>query len=130
MSYFILGLPRTEYYRKVYGLRDYQKKEKATKEIEPFKKEMIEKLSFSDQEYGHKKIWALMRYRHSIEITRYETYRIMKQRGLEYLLINTRRIILDSLDSVKNMLQVYCVILFIHRLPSVPSVSSLSGRGL
>lgn len=42
----ILGLPRTEYYR-------------------------IEELSLREQEYGHKKIWALLNFRHKIEITKY-----------------------------------------------------------
>ena len=41
----ILGLSRTEYYRKVYGLRDYQKKERVIKEVAPEKKEAIERLS-------------------------------------------------------------------------------------
>lgn len=52
----ILGLSRTGYYRKVYGLRDYHKKERVAKRIEPVKKEMIEKLSLINPEYGHKKI--------------------------------------------------------------------------
>ena len=78
----ILGLSRTSYYRKVYGLIDYQKRQKAIVEIEPSKKRVIEKLSLMDSEYGHKKIWALMRFRHNIEITKYETYKAMKQMGL------------------------------------------------
>lgn len=78
----ILGLSRTEYYRKVYGLRDYQKKEKVIKEIVPEKKEAIERLSLTDQEYGHKKIWALLKFRHNIKITKYETYMIMKAMGV------------------------------------------------
>jgi len=78
----MLGLGRTEYYRKVFGLRDYQKKEKAAKEIEPEKKRAIEKLSLEEQEYGHKKIWALLNFRYNIEITKYETYKSMKEMGL------------------------------------------------
>ena len=78
----ILGLSRTEYYRKVYGLRDYQKKERVIKEVAPEKKEAIERLSLTDQEYGHKKIWALLNFRHNIEITKYKTYMIMKAMGL------------------------------------------------
>ena len=78
----ILELGRTEYYRKVYGLRDYQKKEKSLKEIELEKKQGIEQLSLTDQEYGHKKIWALLNFRHNIEITKYETYKAMKEMGL------------------------------------------------
>jgi len=78
----ILGLPRTGYYRKVYGMKDYQKKEKITKEIAPEKKEAIERLSIRDQEYGHKKIWALLNFRHNIKITKYETYKVMKEMGL------------------------------------------------
>ena len=78
----ILGLSRTEYYRKVYGLKDYRKRERAPKEADPLKKELIERLSLADHEYGHKKIWALMRFRHNIEITKYETYRTMKELGL------------------------------------------------
>ena len=78
----ILELSRTEYYRKVYGLRDYQKKDRAEKEIVSEKKEAIERLSLIDQEYGHKKIWALLNFRHNIEITKYETYKVMKEMGL------------------------------------------------
>ncbi len=78
----ILGIPRTEYYRKVFGLRDYQKKERALKEIEPEKRQAIEQLSLREQEYGHKKIWAMLNFRHNIEITEYETYRTMKKMGL------------------------------------------------
>jgi len=78
----ILGLSRTEYYRKVYGLRDYQNKEKVKKEIAHEKKEAIERLSLKDQEYGHKKIWALLNFRHNIEITKYGTYKAMKEMGL------------------------------------------------
>lgn len=78
----ILGLPRTEYYRKVFGLRDYKKKEEPTEEIEPEKKQAIEQLSLREQEYGHKKIWALLNFRHNIEITKYGTYKAMKEMGL------------------------------------------------
>ena len=78
----ILELSRTEYCRKVYGLRDYQKKDRAEKEIVSEKKEAIERLSLIDQEYGHKKIWALLNFRHNIEITKYETYKVMKEMGL------------------------------------------------
>jgi len=78
----ILGIPRTEYYRKVFGLQDYQKKEKPLKEMEPEKKEAIEHLSLREQEYGHKKIWALLNFRHNIGITKYKTYKTMKEMGL------------------------------------------------
>jgi transposase InsO family protein len=78
----ILGLSRTGYYRKVYGMRDYQEKEKIIKEIAPEKKEAIGRLSLKDQEYGHKKIWALLNFRHNIEITKHETYKVMKEMGL------------------------------------------------
>ncbi|MFZ6017805.1 MAG: DDE-type integrase/transposase/recombinase, partial [Nitrospirota bacterium] len=78
----ILELSRTEHYRKVFGLRDYQKKERHAKEIEPEKKQAIEQLSLREQEYGHKKIWALLNFRHDIEITKHETYKTMKQMGL------------------------------------------------
>lgn len=78
----ILGLSRTEYYRKVFGLRDYQKKGKHIREIEPEKKETIKQLSLAEHEYGHKKIWALLKFRHNIEITKYETYKTMKGMGL------------------------------------------------
>ena len=78
----MLGISRTSYYRKVYGLIDYQKRQKISKEIEPYKKQKIEEISLLDSEYGHKKIWALMRFRHNIEITKYETYKAMKQMGL------------------------------------------------
>ncbi len=66
----------------MYGLAGYQKREKAIAEIEPAKKRVIEKLSLVDPEYGHKKIWALMRFRHNIEVTKYKTYKAMKQIGL------------------------------------------------
>ena len=52
MACRILELGRTEYYRKVYGLRDYQKKEKALKQIEPEKRQAIKQLSLREQEYG------------------------------------------------------------------------------
>jgi transposase InsO family protein len=78
----ILGLSRTGYYRKVYGLRDYQKKEKIEKKGADEKKEAIKRVSFMDQEYGHKKIWALLNFRHHIQITKYETYKAMKEMGL------------------------------------------------
>lgn len=78
----ILELSRTEYYRKVCGLRDYQKKDKVDREIAPEKKEAIEKLSLTDNEYGHKKIWALLNFRHNIEVTKYDTYKTMKALGL------------------------------------------------
>jgi transposase InsO family protein len=78
----ILELGRTEYYRKVYGLRDYQKKEKEAHQIGPEKRQAIKQLSLREQEYGHKKIWALLNFRHDIEITKYGTYKAMKQMGL------------------------------------------------
>lgn len=78
----ILDLGRTEYYRKVYGLMDYQKKEKEIKEIDPEMLGAIKQLSLREQEYGHKKIWALLNFRHNIAITKYETYKAMKQMGL------------------------------------------------
>lgn len=78
----ILELSRTEYYRKVCGLRDYQKKEKELKHVEPEKKQAIKQLSLREQEYGHKKIWALLNFRHNIEITKYGTYKAMKEMGL------------------------------------------------
>lgn len=78
----ILGLSRTGYYRKVFGLSDYKKKERIPKEQDPYKKQVIEELSLRNPEYGHKKIWALMKFKHNMEITRYETYKEMKQMGL------------------------------------------------
>jgi transposase InsO family protein len=78
----ILGLSRTGYYRKVYGLRDYQKKKKIEKKGADEKKEAIKRVSLMDQEYGHKKIWALLNFRHHIQITKYETYKAMKEMGL------------------------------------------------
>ena len=78
----ILELGRTEYYRKVFGLRDYLKKVKTADEIASEKKGAIERLSLTDHEYGHKKIWALLNFRHNIEVTKYETYKTMKELGL------------------------------------------------
>ncbi len=78
----ILGLSRTEYYRKVYGLVDYQKKEQVSDGLEPRKKDLIKELSLNNPEYGHKKIWALMKFRHEIEITKYRTCQAMKEMGL------------------------------------------------
>lgn len=78
----ILELSRTEYYRKVFGLRDYLKKVKTANGMAPEKKEAIERLSLAEQEYGHKKIWALLNFRHDVEITKYETYKAMKEMGL------------------------------------------------
>lgn len=78
----ILGISRTEYYRKVFCLNDYQKKERIPREIESHKKQVIEELSLKNPEYGHKKIWALMKFAHDMDITRYETYKAMSGMGL------------------------------------------------
>ncbi len=56
----ILGISRTQYYRKVYGLRDYEKKGWPVKEVRPEQKEGIWTTALNDPEYGYKKIWALM----------------------------------------------------------------------
>ena len=46
----ILGIGRTQYYRKVYGLRDYEKKGWPVKEISPEQKEGICKAALNDPE--------------------------------------------------------------------------------
>jgi putative transposase len=99
----ILGLSRTGYYRKVYGLKDYRNREKTEKGVAPEKKEAIERLSLKDQEYGHKKIWALLNFRNNIEITKYETYKAMKEMGL-LLPCNYTRKIKEQMQARKQYL--------------------------
>lgn len=78
----ILGLSRTGYYRKAYGLCDYRKKDRIPTTIEPVDRQAIYDLSVNNPEYGHKKIWALMNYRHGVGITKYRTYKEMQARNL------------------------------------------------
>jgi transposase InsO family protein len=78
----ILRISRTQYYRKVYGMRDYEKKGWPVKEVSAEQKEGICKVALQDPEYGYKKIWALMNYRHDIPVKKYETYKVMKAEGL------------------------------------------------
>ena len=78
----ILGLSRTGYYRKAYGLNDYRKKEQPPIITEPVDRRAIYDLSVNNPEYGHKKIWALMNFRHGISITKYRTYKEMQEMGL------------------------------------------------
>ncbi|MCC7201977.1 MAG: transposase family protein [Nitrospirae bacterium] len=59
-----------------------QHRDQSPKGIESHKKQLIEELSLKNPEYGHKKIWALMRFRHDVEITKYGTYEAMKEMGL------------------------------------------------
>ena len=77
-----LGLSRTVYYRKAYGLCDYRKKEQPQIITEPVNRQAIYDLSVNNPEYGHKKIWALMNYRHGIGITKYRTYKEMQKMQL------------------------------------------------
>lgn len=77
-----LGLSRTGYYRKAYGLYDYHKKEQPPIITEPVNRQAIYDLSVNNPEYGHKKIWALMNFRHGISITKYRTYKEMQEMQL------------------------------------------------
>ncbi len=99
----ILGIGRTQYYRKVYGLRDYKKRGRRTKDMEPGKKQAIREVALADSEYGHKKIWALMNYRHGIAVTKYETYRVMKEEGL-LLPVNYTKELRDQVEARKQYL--------------------------
>lgn len=99
----ILGISRTQYYRKVYGLRDYQKRGRKAKETEPEKRQAIRGIALADSEYGHKKIWALMNYRYDIEVTKYETYRVMKEEGL-LLSVNHTRDLREQMEVRKQYL--------------------------
>ena len=49
--------------------------------IEPEKRQAIKQLSLREQEYGHKR-YGPANFRHDIEITKYGTYKAMKEMGL------------------------------------------------
>lgn len=99
----ILGVSRTQYYRKVYGLRDYEKKGWPVKEVSPEQKEGIWEVALNDPEYGYKKIWALMNYRHNISVKKYETYKVMKAEGL-LLSVNYTKELREQMEERKEYL--------------------------
>ena len=98
----ILGVSRTQYYRKVYGLRDYEKKGWPVKEVSPEQKEGIWEVALNDPEYGYKKIWALMNYRHNISVKKYETYKVMKAEGL-LLSVNYTKELREQMEERKEI---------------------------
>jgi len=64
-------------------MKDYQAKAKLRRPfLEPESQDLIKKLSLENPEYGHKKIWALLKYQYGKEITKYRTYQAMKDLGL------------------------------------------------
>jgi transposase InsO family protein len=99
----ILGISRTQYYRKVCGLRDYEKKGWPVKEVRPEQKEGIWMAALNDPEYGYKKIWALMNYRHNIPVKKYETYKVMKADGL-LLSVNYTKELREQIEARKEYL--------------------------
>ena len=99
----ILGISRTQYYRKVYGLRDYEKKGWPVKEVNPEQKASIWTVALNDPEYGYKKIWALMNYRHNIPVKKYETYKVMKAEGL-LLPVNYTKELREQMEARKEYL--------------------------
>ena len=99
----ILGVSRSQYYRKVYGLRDYKKKGWPIKEVSPEQKEGIWTAALNDPEYGYKKIWALMNYRHNIPVKKYETYKVMKAEGL-LLPVNYAKELKQQMEARKEYL--------------------------
>lgn len=102
-----LGLSRTNYYRKVYGMRDYHKKGQPPITTEPAKLQAIYDLSLENPEYGHKKIWALMNFRHDIRITKYRTYKEMGDMGL-LLPYNYTKEIKEQMQARKQYLHKPC----------------------
>ena len=99
----ILGISRTQYYRKVYGLRDYEKKGWPVKEVSAEQKDGIWTTALNDPEYGYKKIWALMNYRHNIPVKKYETYKVMKAEGL-LLPVNYTKELREQMEARKEYL--------------------------
>jgi len=99
----ILGISRSQYYRKVYGLRDYEKKGWPVKEVSAEQKEGIWRTALNDPEYGYKKIWALMNYRHNIPVKKYETYKVMKAEGL-LLSVNYTKELREQMEARKEYL--------------------------
>ena len=97
----ILEISRTQYYRKVYGLRDYEKKGWPVKQVSAEQKDGIWTTALNDPEYGYKKIWALMNYRHNIPVKKYETYKVMKAEGL-LLSVNYTRELRDQMEARKE----------------------------
>ncbi len=73
------------------------------KEVCPEQKEGIWMASLNDPEYGYKKIWVLMNYRHNIPVKKYETYKIMKANGL-LLSVNYTKELREQMEARKEYL--------------------------
>lgn len=77
----LLNINRTQYYRKVFGIRDYKAKPKpglTSNELQ----ERIKQLCVANPEYGYRKIWALLRYEYVERISLHLVYNYMKKLGL------------------------------------------------
>lgn len=99
----ILGISRTQYYRKAYGMMDYEKKGWPVKEVSAEQRKGICEAALQDPEYGYKKIWALMNYRHEIPVKKYETYKVMREEGL-LLPVNYTKELREQMEARKEYL--------------------------
>jgi len=100
----MFGISRSSYYRKVFGMNDYEPKRKDWSSLlEPKQEGLMKKLCVENPEYGHKKIWALMRYQHGEEISRYKIYTAMGEMNL-LLPVNYTKEIREQMQARKEYL--------------------------
>ena len=99
----ILEISRTQYYRKMYGMKDYEKKGWPVKPVSVEQEDGIWATALNDPEYGYKKIWALMNYRHNLPVKKYETYKVMKAGGL-LLSVNYTKQLREQMEARKEYL--------------------------
>jgi transposase InsO family protein len=80
----VLDISRSQYYRKVNGMRDYFRRsrdERVRQEQPPSLAERAQELALKYRFYGHRKIHALLR-REGFSVSLYQVYKLLKRKNL------------------------------------------------
>lgn len=77
----VLEISRSQYYRKVNGMQDYQKRERPRVKQPPMLAERVQELALKYRCYGHRKIHALLR-REGFTVSLYQVYNLLKRKNL------------------------------------------------
>lgn len=77
----VLEISRSQYYRKVNGMRDYRKRERTRTPQPPRLAERAEELALKYRVYGIRKIHALLR-REGFRVSLYQVYTLLKRKNL------------------------------------------------
>lgn len=77
----VLEISRSQYYRKVNGMQDYQKRERIRSPQPPTLAQRAEELALEYRVYGIRKVHALL-HREGFAVSLYQVYKLLKRKNL------------------------------------------------